>query len=142
MISWEHGEGFDVIGTDKRFGKYEFMATVTPTRAQVDGDDVFWRGGAEVVAKCWLPAEKGSIEIAHLLTFPVDGIGKTSECEHCKGVGRYVTIPGDVAADCPFCGGSGRDVVAQGQRLAELLWEMTRRLVEMRLGIEKDGGGA
>lgn len=42
-------------------------------------------------------------------------------CEQCHGVGRYVALPGDEIAACPYCLGCGRDLLSKGQAVADAL---------------------
>ncbi len=130
MIEWERDD-YDMIGTEQRFGEYEFHATVQPGRDEICGEV---SGYAEVTASCRLTREKETLKIAHLLVFPHLGIAPTPQCEQCSGTGRYVGLPGDEINDCPWCGGTGYDVVGQAQRLVEVLWESARKQVVLRVG--------
>lgn len=135
-IVWER-DGYDMVGTEARFGEYEFRAVICPDRSREICDELI--GFAEVTASCWLRRERATLNIAHLIVFPHQGIAPTPPCEHCSGAGSYVDpLPGDEPDDCPcpWCGGTGRDIVGQAQRFVEVLWESARKQVLQRIGGE------
>lgn len=53
-------------------------------------------------------------------------------CGQCHGVGRYVALPGDVVADCPYCLGGGYDLMTKGQAVAEAL--LSGQIVQRVIG--------
>lgn len=134
-IEWERDE-YEMLGTERELGEYEFRAAIIPGRDEICGEV---SGYAEITASCWLVREEQTLSIARLLVFPhLGGIMPTPSCEQCSGIGQYVGLPGDKVNDCPWCGGTGLDVVAQAQRFVEVLWGAARLQVALRVGC---GGG-